>query len=84
VHRRRQPSPQRAAELKLAADGMTLDGEAVSPAGLAYSLERAGARPLVIVAGDDAPYQALVDALDGAQAAGLADVKVQTERGLAR
>jgi biopolymer transport protein ExbD len=31
-------APQRAAELKLAADGMTLDGQAVSPAGLAGRL----------------------------------------------
>ena len=31
---------------------------------------------LAIVAGDDAPYQMLVDALDAAQAAELSDVKV--------
>jgi len=78
------PAPQRAAELKLAAHGMTLDGQAVSPAGLSGRLSGLDDRPLVIVAGDDAPYQALVDALDGAQAAGLVDVKVQTERELAR
>jgi biopolymer transport protein ExbD len=77
-------APQRATELKLAADGMTLDGQAVSPAGLAGRLGGLDDTPLVIVAGDDAPYQALVDALDGAQAAGLVDVKVQTERELAR
>jgi biopolymer transport protein ExbD len=63
---------------------MTLDGQAVSPAGLAGRLRGLDDTPLVIVAGDDAPYQALVDALDGAQAAGIADVKVQTKRELAR
>ena len=77
-------SPQRAAELKLSARGMTLDGEAVNPVELASRLSGLADRPLIIVAAGDAPYQALVDALDGAQAAGLGNVKVETERGLAK
>jgi biopolymer transport protein ExbD len=77
-------SPQRAAELKLTATGMVLDGETVSADGLIQRLSGLADRPLVIVASEDAPYQALVDALDGAQAAGLGNVKVETERGLAK
>jgi biopolymer transport protein ExbD len=77
-------SAQRAAELNLSARGMTLDGEAVTAVELASRLSALADRPLIIVADDDAPYQALLDALDGAQAAGLGNVKVETERGLAK
>ncbi len=73
-------SPAGVAELKLTAQGMSLNRQPLESAGLSASLAGLGGRPLVIVAGDGAPYQLLVDALDAAQAAGLADVRVQTER----
>ena len=68
------------AELKLTATGLTLDRQPVRRETLTANLAALTDRPLLIVAGDDAPWQALVDALDAAQAAGLTDVKVQTER----
>lgn len=73
-------NPADVAELQLTAQGMLLNHQPLTPADLAASLTGLRGRPLVIVAGDDAPYQLLVDALDAAQAAGLSDVKVQTKR----
>lgn len=65
------------AELQLTAQGMLLDRQPLAPENIATSLGGLGRRPLVIVAGADAPYQLLVDALDAAQSAGLSDVKVR-------
>lgn len=73
-------NPADAAELELTAQGMLLDRKPLVPERIAASLAGLQGRPLVIVAGDDAPYQLLVEALDAAQAAGLSDVKVQTKR----
>ena len=73
------PVPE-SAELVLAAAGPTLDGQPVSYEALAARLASLGGRPLVIMAGDDAPYQMLVDALDAAEAAGVAGVTVQAQR----
>ena len=41
------------------------------------SLASDTSKPLSIIAGNGASYQALVDALDAAQTAGIADVRVQ-------
>jgi biopolymer transport protein ExbD len=73
-------STANSAELKLTAQGMLLDRQPLAQADMTASLANLDGRPLVIVAGDDAPYQLLVDALDAAQAAGLSDVRVQAER----
>jgi biopolymer transport protein ExbD len=64
------------ARLRLSTRGLSLDDEPVTQDTLTARLATLGGRPLAIVAGDDAPYQMLVDALDAAQAAGLSDVKV--------
>ena len=68
------PVEQRVLELK--ATGAVLDGEAVTD--LAASLAGDTSKPLSIVAGEGASYQALVDALDAAQTAGIVDVRVRT------
>ena len=68
------------ARLTLTAAGLQLDDQPVPHHELAARLATLGGRPLAIVASSDAPYQMLVDALDAAQAAGLADVKVQAEQ----
>ena len=62
--------------LELKAAGAVLDGQAV--ADLAASLAGDTRKPLSIVAGEGASYQALVDALDAAQSAGIVDVRVRT------
>ena len=77
-------SPANEAELRLTAQGMLLDRQPLAPAALAAGLAGLDGRPLVIVAGADAPYQMLVDALDAAQAAGLGDVKVQAGQEVAQ
>jgi biopolymer transport protein ExbD len=61
--------------LVLEAQGMKLDGDAVGD--LTAALAGDVSKPLSIVAGEGASYQALVDALDAAQAAGIADVRVE-------
>lgn len=77
-------APLQTAVLELTASGATLDAEPVAIAQLSARLAQLASRPLVIVTGDGAPYQSLVDALDAAQAAGLSSVKVQTPREVAR
>ena len=62
--------------LELTATGAVLDGQAV--ADLAGSLAGDIASSLSIVAGEGASYQALVDALDAAQSAGITDVRVRS------
>jgi len=61
--------------LELTATGAVLDGQAVTD--LAGSLAGDISKPLNIVAGEGASYQALVDALDAAQTAGIVDVRVR-------
>lgn len=68
-------SPVEQRVLELDASGAVLDGEAVTD--LAVSLASDTSKPLSIVAGKGASYQALVDALDAAQEAGIDDVRVQ-------
>jgi biopolymer transport protein ExbD len=65
------------ARLSLSTAGLRLDDEPVARDALAARLATLAGRPLAIVADSGAPYQMLVDALDAAQTAGLADVKVQ-------
>ena len=69
-------SPVEQRVLELDASGAVLDGEAVTD--LAVSLASDTSKPLSIVAGKGASYQALVDALDAAQTAGIVDVRVRT------
>ncbi len=61
--------------LELLGSRVLLDGETVSD--LVTSLARDPSKPLSIVAGQGASYQALVDALDAAQSAGIEDVRVR-------
>ncbi len=68
------------ARLTLTAAGLQLDDQPVPQDELAARLAALGGRPLAIVASADAPYKMLLDALDAAQAAGLADVKVQAQQ----
>ena len=69
-------SPVELRVLELKATGAVLDGQAV--ADLAAALAGDTRKPLSIVAGEGASYQALVDALDAAQSAGIVDVRVRT------
>lgn len=62
--------------LELKATGAVLDGEAVTD--LVASLAGDTSKPLSIVAGEGASYQALINALDAAQSAGIVDVRVRT------
>ena len=68
-------SPVEPRVLVLDAAGSALDGETVTD--LAAALAGDISKPLSIVAGNGASYQALVDALDAAQEAGIDDVRVQ-------
>ena len=61
--------------LLLDTQGALLDGVPVSD--LATALGADAAKPLSIVAGEGASYQALVDALDAAQLADVVDVRVE-------
>lgn len=61
--------------LELSASGAMLDGETVTD--LVASLADYVSKPLRIVAGEGASYQALVDALDAAQVVGIEDVRVR-------
>ena len=70
---------QSPAQLRLAADTVLLNGEAVSPTDLVARLTATAGTPLVIVTAEGASYQALVDALDAAQLAGIASVSVQRD-----
>ena len=65
------------ARLNLSSAGLSLDGESLLQDTLAARLATLGTRPLVIVTGEDAPYQMLVDALDAAESAGVSGVTVQ-------
>jgi len=69
------PSPVEPRVLVLDAAGSALDGETVTD--LAAALAGDTSKPLSIVAENGASYQALVDALDAAQEAGIDDVRVQ-------
>ncbi len=69
------PSPVEPRVLVLDASGNVLDGEPVTD--LAAALAGDTSTPLSIVAGNAASYQALVDALDAAQIAGIDDVRVR-------
>ena len=66
-------------QLRLTADAALLDGETIAAADLVARLSASSATPLVIVTAQDAPYQALVDALDAAQLAGITSVSVQAD-----
>ncbi|MEO9877281.1 MAG: biopolymer transporter ExbD [Anderseniella sp.] len=68
-------SPVELRVLELTATGAVIDGEAVTD--MAASLAADTSKPLSIVAGEGASYQALVDALDAAQTAGITDVRVR-------
>lgn len=68
--------------LRLTAHASTLNGEVIPAADLATRLTEVSGTPLVIVTAQGAPYQALVDALDAAQLAGITSVSVQTDREL--
>lgn len=70
------PAPVELRVLELTATGAVLDGQAVTD--LAGALAADLSKPLSIDAGEGASYQALVDALDAAQSAGIADVRVRT------
>ncbi len=61
--------------LRLTAAGALLDGHAV--ADLAASLADDTSKPLSIIVGRGAGYQALLDALDAARTAGIDDVRVR-------
>ncbi|MAW88024.1 MAG: biopolymer transporter ExbD [Phyllobacteriaceae bacterium] len=65
--------------LALSGPGFTLDGEPVAEGELAAALAGDPDRPLIVYAGPDAPYQALVTALDAAARAGR--TKVATRAG---
>lgn len=65
--------------LLLERDGATLDGVAVSD--MARMLASKPDSPLSIVVTEGAGYQALVNALDAAQAASVKDVRVETRKG---
>jgi len=69
-------SPVEQRVLELGVSGAVLDGEAVTD--LVVSLADDTSKPLSIVAGKGASYQALVDALDAAQIAGIDEVRVRT------
>ena len=68
---------QQLSTLRLTASGATLNGERVDAATIAARLAATAGVPLIIETSDDAPYQALVDALDAAQLAGITSVSVQ-------
>jgi len=69
------PAPVELRVLELKATGAVLDGEVVTD--LVTLLAGDPSKPLSIVAGEGASYQALVDALDAAQSAGVVDVRVR-------
>ena len=75
------PTPQAVTRLTLSASGATLNAQPVEAADLASRLAELSGDPLMIETTGQAPYQALVDALDAAQLAGITSVSVQAAAG---
>lgn len=63
--------------LVITATGYQLDGNAHTAETLSAALAQDTQKPLLVITAPDAPYQALVTALDAANAAGLVQVAVR-------